>query len=58
MQIFLFLVPMSLNNCGTVARRQAHDLRVVGPKPAMSAFEESILGQGVNTSCASLHPGV
>ena len=38
--------------------RRDHDPRVVDTKPALATFEESILGQGVNTNCASLHPGV
>ena len=43
---------------GTVVRRRAHDPRVVCSIPALATFEDSILGQGVNTNCASLHPGV
>ena len=43
---------------GIVVRRRAHDLRVVGSKPALATFEVSIPGQGVNTNCASLRPGV
>ena len=36
----------------------ANDPRVVGSKPALATFEESILGQGANTNCVSLHSGV
>ena len=43
---------------GTVVKRRAHDPRVVCSKPTLVIFEDSILGQGVNTNCASLHPGV
>ena len=43
---------------GTVVRRRAHHPRVVCSKPTLAVFEDSILGQGVNTNCASLHPGV
>ena len=43
---------------GTVVRRRAHNPRVVCSVPALATFEDSILGQGVNTNCASLHPGV
>ena len=43
---------------GIVVRRRAHDPRVMGSIPALATFEDSILGQGVNTNCASLHPGV
>ena len=43
---------------GTVVRRRAHNPRVVCSIPALATFEDSILGQGVNTNCASLHPGV
>ena len=41
-----------------MVRRRAQDPRVVGSIPALATFEESILGQGVSTNCASLHPGV
>ena len=43
---------------GTVVRRRAHNPRVVCSIPALATFEDSILGQGVNANCASLHPGV
>ena len=43
---------------GTVVKHRAHDPRVVCSKPTLAIFEDSILGQGVNTNCASLHPGV
>ena len=43
---------------GTVVRRRAHNPRVVCSIPALATFEDSILGQGVNTNCASLHPRV
>ena len=43
---------------GIVVRRRADFPSVVGSKPALATFEESILGQGVNTNCAFLHPGV
>ena len=41
-----------------MVRRRAHDSNVLGSKPPLATVEESILGQGVNTNCASLHPGV
>ena len=43
---------------GIVERRQAHNPNVLGSKPALATFEDSILGQVVNTNCASLHLGV
>ena len=43
---------------GIVVRRQAHDPRAVASIPALATFEESILGQGVNTNRACLHSGV
>ena len=43
---------------GTVVRRRAHDPRVVCSIPALATFEDNILGQGLNTNCASLHLGV
>ena len=43
---------------GTVVRRGVHDPKVVCLIPALATFEDGILGQGVNTNCASLHPGV
>ena len=43
---------------GIVVRHWAHKPKVVGLKPALATIEDSILGQGVNTNCASLHPGV
>ena len=48
-------------HCGLVdivLRGQAHIPRVVGSKPELATFEDSFLGQGVNTNCDSLHPGV
>ena len=39
-----------------MVRCRAYDPRVVGSKPALATFEENILGQGVNTNCASLSP--
>ena len=39
-----------------MVRHLAHDPRVVGSKPALATFEESILSQVVNTNGASLHP--
>ena len=42
-----------LNKCGlggVVVKRRAHDPRVVGSKPALATFEESILGPGVDTN--------
>ena len=41
-----------------MVRHRAHDPRVVGSIPAMATFEESILGQGVDTNCVTLHRGV
>ena len=41
-----------------MVRRRAHDPRVVCSKPTLAIFVDSILGQGVSTNCASLHPGV
>ena len=41
-----------------MTRRQAQNPRVMGSKPALATFEDSILGQGVNTNFAVLHPGV
>ena len=41
-----------------MVRYRAHDPRVVGSKQALAAFDESILGQGVSTNCASLYLGV
>ena len=43
---------------GIVVKRRAYDPRAVGSIPALTTFEVSILGQGVSTNCASLHPGV
>ena len=43
---------------GIVVPRRPHNPRVVGSKPALATFENSILGQGINTNCASLHPGI
>ena len=42
---------------GTVVRCRAHNPRVVCSISALATFEDSVLGQGVNTNCASLHPG-
>ena len=42
----------------TVVRCRAHDPRVVCSIPALATFEDSILGPGVNTNCASFHPEV
>ena len=36
-----------------MVQRQAHNPKVVGLKPALATFEDSILGQGVNTNCTS-----
>ena len=44
---------MCLNMCGlggVVVRRWAHNPRVVGSKPALATFEESVLEPDVNTN--------
>ena len=43
---------------GTVVRRRAYNPRVVGSIPALATFEDSILGQRINTNCASLYPEI
>ena len=43
---------------GIEVRRLARDARMADLKPDLPSFEESILWQGVNTNCASLHLGV
>ena len=48
-------------NCGLggiMLRRRAYDPRVVSSKLGLATFEESMLGQGIKTHCASFHPGV
>ena len=45
-------------HCGKASGSRAQDSRVVGSIPALATFDEIILGQGANTDCASLHPGV
>ena len=41
---------------GIVVRRQAHNAKVVGSKPALAIFEDSIVGQDFKTSGASSPP--